>query len=64
MNIIGYKVIMENRVVFMTDKKTHLDSFIKAKIVLYSVLAHVSMEEAEKVIKNHYVIEEVKGAEE
>ena len=66
MKVIGYKVYSKIRtcVVFVTDKKAHLNSFIKANIFSYSVLAHVSMEEAEKVIKNQYVIEEVKRAEE
>ena len=66
MKVIGYKVYskIRNCVVFVTDKKTHLDSYIKARIASYSVLANVSMEEAERVIKNQYVVEEVKGAEE
>lgn len=66
MNIVGYKVYskIRNCLVFVTDKKTHLDSYIKARIASYSVLVNISMEEAERVIKNQYVIEEVKGAEE
>ena len=59
--IIVYKVYskIRNCVVFATDKKTHLDSYIKARAASYSVLANVSMEEAEKVIKSHYIIKEV-----
>lgn len=66
MNIVGYKVYskIRNCLVFVTDKKTHLDSYIKARVVSYSVLANVSMEEAERVIKNQYDIKEVQGAEE
>lgn len=65
MKVISYKVYskIRNCVVFVTDKKTHLDSYIKARIASYSVLANVSMEEAERVIKNQYDIKEVQGEE-
>ena len=65
MKVVGYTVYskIRNCVVFVTNKKTHLDSYIKARVASYSVLANVSMEEAEKVIKNQYEIKEVQGEE-